>query len=144
MRSFKLPSGSIAFIDTNIWLYSFIKSQDEEKTKIAKAIISQTDIIISTQIVNELTVNLLKKASFSEQKIQELIHSLYRRYTVVELSPSILISASEIRSNFSFSFWDSIVAASAQDSEADFLISEDMQSGFKLNGKLTIQNPFLH
>ena len=43
---------NIFSVDTNIWLYSFIKSQDEEKSKIAKSIIAGSDIIISTQIIN--------------------------------------------------------------------------------------------
>ena len=90
-----------------------------------------------------MSVNLLKKANFSEGKIQELIQSLYKRYSVFELSTDVLVKASEIRANFSFSFWDSLVAASALDSEADYLISEDMQNGFKFEEKLTIINPFL-
>jgi len=89
-----------------------------------------------------MTVNLLKKASFSEEKVRELIRSLYKRYSIFELSSDILIKASEIRTNFSFSFWDSLVTASALDSEADYLISEDMQNGFKFEGNLTIINPF--
>lgn len=143
MKGINIQSESTYFVDTNIWLYSFIKSQDEEKSKIAKSIISGSDIIISTQIINEMCVNLLKKAKFSEGKIQKLIQSLYKRYTVFELSQDILIKASEIRTEFTFSFWDSIVVASALDSEADYLISEDMQNGFKLEDKLTIINPFL-
>ena len=143
MKGINIQSESTYFVDTNIWLYSFIKSQAGEKSKIAKSIISGSDIIISTQIINEICVNLLKKAKFSEGKIQKLIQSLYKRYTVFELSQDILIKASEIRTEFTFSFWDSIVAASALDSEADYLISEDMQNGFKLEDKLTIINPFL-
>ncbi len=90
-----------------------------------------------------MLVNLLRNVSFSEKKIQELFKSLYKRYTVLELSPDILIRASKIRAGFSFSFWDSMVAACAMDSEADYLISEDMQNGFQFEGKLTIINPFL-
>lgn len=48
-----------------------------------------------------------------------------------------------IRDKHSFSFWDSLVAASALDSEADYLISEDMQHGFVLENRLTIINPFV-
>ena len=59
-----------------------------------------------------------------------------------ELSQDILLKASKIRANQSFSFWDSVVAASALDCDADYLISEDMQDGFKLENKLTIINPF--
>ena len=91
-----------------------------------------------------MSVNLLKKANFSEEKIKNLIQSLYKRYSIFELSQDVLLKASEIRLNYSFSFWDSIVVSSALDSEADYLISEDMQNGFKFEDKLTIVNPFCH
>jgi predicted nucleic acid-binding protein len=115
MKEFKARSDSIYFIDTNIWLYSFIQSQHTKKTKIAGAIIQECDIVISTQIVNEMCVNLIKKAHFSESDIQKLITSLFRKFTILELSRSILSKASQIREKHSFSFWDSIVAASALD-----------------------------
>ena len=88
-------------------------------------------------------VNLIKKVNFSEGKIQNLIESLYRKYTVFELSQDILLKASKIRSKHNFSFRDSLVAASALDCDADYLISEDMQNGFNLENKLTIINPFV-
>jgi len=143
MRAFSLKTESTCFVDTNIWLYSFIDSQDEEKSEIAKQIILERDIVISTQIINEMSVNLLKKAKFTEERIQDLINSLYDRFSVFELLPDVLLKASKIRTDFSFSFWDSLVVASALDSEAGYLISEDMQNGFVLEGKLTIVNPFI-
>jgi len=142
MKDFNVQSDSIYFIDTNIWLYSFIQSQNREKTKIARAVIKECEIVINTQIINEICVNLIKKANFSEGRIQNLIESLFRKYTVFELSQDILLLASKIRTQHSFSFWDSVVAASALDCDADFLISEDMQDGFKLENELTIVNPF--
>jgi len=142
MKDFKVRLDSTYFIDTNIWLYSFIQSQNTEKTEIARAIIKECEIVISTQIINEVCVNLIKKVNLSEKKIQNLIESLHKKYTVFELSQDILLMASKIRTNHSFSFWDSIVAASALDCDADCLISEDMQDGFNLENKLTIINPF--
>lgn len=142
MKDFNIQPDSAYFIDTNIWLYSFIQSQNREKTKIAKTLIKECEIFISTQIINEMCVNLIKKVNFSEEKIQYLIESLYKKYTVFELSQDILLKASKIRVNHSFSFWDSVVAASALDCEADYLMSEDMQDGFNLENKLTIINPF--
>ena len=85
---------------------------------------------------------MIKKVNFSEKKIQNLIESLYRKFTVFELSQDILLKSSDIRANHTFSFWDSVVAASALDCDADYLISEDMQDGFTLEKKLTIINPF--
>ena len=142
MRGFNIQPDSTYFIDTNIWLYSFIQSQDTEKTEIARAIIKECEIVISTQIINEMCVNLIKKVNFLERKIQNIIESLYRKYTVFELSQDILLKASKIRANHSFSFWDSVVAATALDGDADYLISEDMQDGFNLENKITIINPF--
>ena len=139
MKDLDLFSGTVCFVDTNIWLYSFIKS---EKTDIAKNIIGLCDIVISVQVINEICVNLIKKAGFSEKSIFSLIESLYKRYSVSELSREILLQASSIRERYKFSFWDSIIAASALDSEADFLISEDMQNGFNFENKLRIINPF--
>ena len=142
MKDFNIKPDLTYFIDTNIWLYSFIQFRKTEKTEIARAIIKECEIVISTQIINEMCVNLIKKVSFSEGKIQNLIESLYRKYTVFELSQDVLLKASKIRANHSFSFWDSVVAASALDCDADYLISEDMQDGFNLENKLTIVNPF--
>jgi len=142
MKEFKIQHNSIYFIDTNIWLYSFIQSQNREKTEIAKTIIKECEIVISTQIINEMCVNLIKKVNFSEKKIQNLVQSLYRKFTVFELSQDILLKSSEIRANHTFSFWDSVVAASALDCDANYLISEDMQDGFNLENRLTIINPF--
>jgi predicted nucleic acid-binding protein len=142
MKEFKIQRNSIYFIDTNVWLYSFIQSQNREKTEIARNIIKECEIVISTQIINEMCVNLIKKVNFSEKKIQNLIESLYRKFTVFELSQDILLKSSDIRANHTFSFWDSVVAASALDCDADYLISEDMQDGFTLEKKLTIINPF--
>jgi predicted nucleic acid-binding protein len=143
MTDFNAQSDSTYFIDTNIWLYSFIQSQDIKKTEIARAVIKKCEVVISTQIINEICVNLIKKVNFSEGKVQHLIESLYKKYPVFELSQDILLKASTIRADKSFSFWDSIVAASALDCDANYLISEDMQDGFILENKLTIINPFI-
>jgi predicted nucleic acid-binding protein len=143
MKKFNIQPDSTYFIDTNIWLYSFIQSQNREKTKIARVIIKECEIFMSPQIINEICLNLIKKVNFSEGKIQNIIESIYRKYTVFELSQDILLKASKVRANHSFSFWDSLVTASALDCDADYLISEDMQNGFNIENKLTIINPFI-
>ncbi len=51
-----------------------------------------------------------------------------------------LIRASEIREYHNFSFWDSLVLASALYAGAEILYSEDMQDGFVIE-KTRIVNP---
>lgn len=49
------------FIDTNIWLYAFIRPSDHRKTTAAHTVIEETRIITSSQVINEVCVNLLKR-----------------------------------------------------------------------------------
>ncbi|MDY0223703.1 MAG: hypothetical protein RBR67_21475 [Desulfobacterium sp.] len=70
MGVFKIDEEATYFVDTNIWLYAFIQSQDVEKNRVARGVIEECEIAISTQIINEMCVNLIKKMAFSEIKIQ--------------------------------------------------------------------------
>ncbi|XUP03992.1 hypothetical protein RVR34_00890 [Microcystis aeruginosa FBCC-A68] len=48
------------FVDSNIWLYAFSTDKKEESKRIlAKQLIKEKSIIISTQIINEVSCNLL-------------------------------------------------------------------------------------
>ena len=98
------PSG---FIDTNIWLYAFIRADDPGKSAIASKLIVDVEPVISTQIINEVCVNLLRKTVFSEDQIAQLIEAFYGKYRVVELALSALLEASRLRKAYSLSFWDS-------------------------------------
>jgi predicted nucleic acid-binding protein len=129
-------------IDTNIWLYAFLETQGNEKSAMARSIIRAKDITISTQIINEVCVNLIKKVQISEENIQKLIISFYEKYPVIEITKGILLKASELRGQNKLSFWDSVIVASALYSNIDILYSEDMQDGFMVENKLKIVNPF--
>ena len=96
------------FVDTNIWLYAFIEGQDRQKTARAKGLLEASHtIIVSAQVINEVCVNLLKKAQFAEQQVQQLIESFYVKYMVIELSKTLLLKALALRVQYTFSFWDS-------------------------------------
>lgn len=131
------------FIDSNIWLYAFINNSEEEhKSEIAKNIIAANNITISTQVINEVSVNLIKKAKFSESDIQELVQDFYFNYRVIDIDSTILINASKLRQNYCFSYWDSLIVASALKASAKILYSEDMQNGLIVDKSLTVVNPF--
>ena len=43
---------ALCFIDSNVWLYAFIESQDEDKSRIARELIENNQPAISVQIIN--------------------------------------------------------------------------------------------
>ena len=136
-----MPGKSIAFIDTNIWLYAFLVTDQSEKSSRAKELIQQAEPMLSAQVVNEICVNLIKKAGFSEEQISQLIEALYEKYPIVETDESILLTASQLRQEYAFSFWDSMIVACALAANAEILYSEDMQNGLVIRGVLQIINP---
>ncbi len=127
------------FIDSNIWLYAFIETPD--KSLIAKSLVKEANITISTQVINEVCVNLIKKALYPEEKTRNLIESFYNKYNILEITREILLKASDIRNHHKFSFWDSLILASALVGGCDILYSEDMQTDFFMENTRII-NPF--
>jgi predicted nucleic acid-binding protein len=131
------------FIDTNIWLYAFTVGDDPEKTVRAKTLIeTQSAVFVSTQVINEVCANLIRKTRFSEPQIQQLTESFYAKYVVVEFSKPVLLKASGLREQHALSFWDSLIVASALATNATVLYSEDMQDGLVVENRLRIVNPF--
>ncbi|PZV18134.1 MAG: PIN domain nuclease [Leptolyngbya sp.] len=130
------------FVDSNIWLYAFNRRQDEAKHQIAKAMVAEPGLLVSTQVINEVCKNLLQKASFSEARISKVVTAFYKRCQVTHLSKEILLRASALRTRYQFSFWDSLICAAALSAGATIFYSEDMQDGLIIENHLTVTNPF--
>ncbi len=130
------------FIDSNIWLYAFVEQGEPQKQAVAGQLLTQPAVVVSTQIVNEVCVNLLKKAGFTEEQIGRLIRSFYRRYSVTAIDGATMLAATELRGRYSFSFWDSLVVAAALQTGCELLYTEDMQHGLLIDDRLRIVNPF--
>lgn len=65
-------SGKPYFLDSNVWLYRLLDNQSleaeerERKHTIASSLTEVQDIITSTQVINEVCANALRKAAFTE------------------------------------------------------------------------------
>jgi predicted nucleic acid-binding protein len=137
-------AATLSFIDTNIWLYGFIEREQEDKSRRARDLIVNSQPVISVQIINEVCVNLIKKAGFSESQISQLITSFFENYQVIELEQETLMTASELRLHYAVSFWDSLVIASALQAQVSVLYSEDLQHEQVIEDRLKIINPFVN
>lgn len=129
------------FLDTNILLYAF-STQDEKKHIIARSLVL-SDAVISVQVINEVTVNLLKKFSFNEDQVQRFLQSSYGRYQIAELTYEVFLKASTLRKNYLLSYYDSVIVATALLSGCNILYSEDMHHELTLEKQLKVINPFI-
>jgi len=83
---------------------------------------------------------LLNKVS--EIKIRQIIQEFYQGCIVIEIDYNIIVIASDLRTQYNLSFWDSLIVASSLSAGANILYSEDMQDGLIISQQLTIINPF--
>lgn len=128
------------FIDTNIILYAISKN-DVFKHEIAKPIILK-EATISAQVINEACVNLIKKLNFTEDLVQKFIDSSYHRFNVIELTRNVFFRASELRTKYNFSYYDSVIVSAALIANCTILYSEDMQNDLVVDNQLKVINPF--
>jgi predicted nucleic acid-binding protein len=132
-------TNSLYFCDSNIWLYRLLidpecnDAAERRKRNLAAALTSRENILISTQIINEVCAVLSKKAKISEVQIRQIIQEFYDGCLVIQLDRNIILRASD---------WDSLIVASALAADANILYSEDMQDGLIISHQLTLINPF--
>lgn len=130
-------------IDSNVWLYAFMKG-NEQRVSTATNIIEQSEpIILSTQIVNEVCFVLLRKNKAKNTTLANYIDYFYSEHRVTILDEVILKTASKLRIEHHFSFWDSLIVASAINNRCSILYSEDMQHDYVIENTRII-NPFLN
>jgi predicted nucleic acid-binding protein len=115
--------------------------EDIRKYSLETQLIGSVDLIVSTQVINEVCSVLVRKAAFTEIQVRQVIQEFYDSCFVVELNAEILLNASNLRIRYGFSFWDGLIVASALSASASLLYSEDMQDGLVVE-QLTIVNPF--
>jgi len=136
-------SGRKIFLDSNIWLYAFIKGPlVGEKNAIAGELARKTGLVVSYQVINEVCTNLLRKGAFGEDKIREVIDDFFTECTVSALNQDSLTNASLLREKHDFSFWDSLLISAALIENVTTFYSEDMHDGMIVSGRMQIVNPF--
>ena len=98
---------------------------------------------MSSQVINEVVSNLIRKNIESESFVRDLVEDLYSDYPVLEILREDIQTASELREEYHFSYWDSLIVATALRANAEILFSEDMQDGLRIRNRMTIRNPFV-
>lgn len=126
------------FVDTNILVYALL---DESPKQRAALDLLQSGCVISTQVLNEFTNVARKKAKLEWQEIQDLSNAIQSLAETVPLDVVTHNRALTIAQTYGFSFYDSLIVAAAQKSGCNFLFTEDMQHGQKIE-TLMISNPF--
>ena len=132
------------FVDTNILMYAHDTSAGPKHER-ARAIVEELwrdrTGVVSTQVLQELSVNLRRKAGrpLDTKATRELVVDYLTWQVEVNGGDSIL-EALDLETRYQISFWDALVLQAAQASGAAILYSEDLSHG-QTYGSVRVINP---
>jgi len=127
-----------AFLDTNLLIYA---QSADQKGEIARQAILDGGTI-SVQVINEFSAVLRRKFRLEWREIAAAVADVRAALDPVRpVGIDTWTAAVALAQQHRFSFYNSLILASALDAGCDTLLTEDLQAGRRIEG-LVIVNPF--
>jgi predicted nucleic acid-binding protein len=139
---------TLFFLDTNIFVYALLASEPLKKQRalqlVEQALATHTGCT-SYQTIQEFANVATRKFAqrFTPEQCQQFITAAMQPINRVASSAELVQNALELQAETRYSFYDSLVLASALQADADMLYTEDLQHNQLIRGTLRIVNPFL-
>ena len=132
-----------AFLDSNIFIYSFL-NQDVAKKSVAAKIVAQSvrdrNGYVSLQVANEFCNVMTKKSAKTADEISQALQVL-DKLNFVQASTVTVRKALEIKDRYDIQFYDALIVAAAVASGCDLILTEDLNDGQMYCGIKAV-NPF--
>lgn len=133
-----------SFLDTNILVYAHDSTQGakhEQAQALVETLWESGDGILSTQVLQELCINLRRKSSrpLSVEETRKVIGD-YSTWKIVVNTAESVLQALDFESLYQISFWDALIVQAATSSEAKIIYSEDLGDG-QTYGAVRVVNP---
>lgn len=134
---------SKVFIDSNFFIYLLNKYEKEKRRQCAALLLEleeTSSIVISTQVVKEVSAVLLRKYHYPVDDLKVLLSQM-ERFEVVETPMSVIRNGIDIMQSYQLSFWSALICAAAHQAKCTAIVTEDMNDGQKILG-MKIRSPF--
>jgi predicted nucleic acid-binding protein len=129
------------FIDTNLLIH-LATSATEKSGTISTLIAENKNTLISVQVLNEFAAACFKKNLLSADEIHRYVIEFNLYFTVADINFKTISEGFEIKKRYKYSWYDSLLLATALLNNCSVFYSEDMQHKQKIGNKLAIINPF--
>jgi predicted nucleic acid-binding protein len=131
-----------AFFDTNILAYAADSNGPEQaKRDIARALMLNRAIVVSTQVMVELYSVMRRKLHYAADTAQSWVRSL-KDETVIVLSPEDVLDGLTLSQRYEISPFDGLIVQAAKRADLDILYTEDLSHG-QTYGSVRVCNPFI-
>jgi predicted nucleic acid-binding protein len=128
-----------SFLDSNIVLY--LASEDLAKADRAQELVAEGGTI-SVQVLHEIANVSRRKMGLSWAETRNFLLMIRRLLEVKPITIEIHDVGISLAGRYQLSVYDSMIVSAALSVECDILLSEDLQDGLLINGRLRVLNPF--
>jgi predicted nucleic acid-binding protein len=128
-----------SFLDSNIVLY--LASEDLLKADRAQELVAEGGTI-SVQVLNEIANISRRKMGLSWAEARNFLLMIRGLLKVEPITIEIHDVGISLAERYQLSVYDSMIVSAALSAECDTLLSEDLQNGLLINGRLRVLNPF--
>jgi predicted nucleic acid-binding protein len=138
-----MPAAERFFVDSNVLLY---RVDPVERPKRQRAGIWLDRLWeggagrVSWQVLHEFYWNAVKKMGLAPDRGREMVEDL-AQWRPVDTSIGLIQQAWHWVDSAQLPYWDALIVAAAERSGAQYLLSEDFQTGRRF-GEVRVVNPF--
>jgi predicted nucleic acid-binding protein len=128
-----------AFLDSNVLVYAFAA---DARAVSAQALLAG-EWTTSVQVLNEFANVARRKLGRSWPEIREALDTIRAAAAeIIAVDIQIHMEALRLAERHGSSLFDALILAAALRANCETLWSEDMQDGMRIDGRLTVRNPF--
>lgn len=130
-------------LDTNVLAYAEGTNGTEMKARALTLLreLPPSSIVLPVQTLGELFNVLTRKAKRPAARARNAVLSWRDAYPLIDTSPAVMVSATDLATDHQLGIWDAVVLAAAAEAGCRLVLSEDLQEGFTWRG-VTVANPF--
>ena len=133
-------SDAESFFDTSILLYML--SSEAEKADRVESLLAASGVI-SVQVLNEFAAIAIRKLAMPLDDVREILDTVRSICHTAPLTVDDHDRAGLVMEHYKFSFYDSVIVASALQAGCKILYTQDLQHGQVIDQRLRVVNPFL-
>lgn len=131
-----------AFLDTNVLVYLY-SEDDDKKRDAAQNLLNEFKCVTSLQTFNEISNVWFRKFNLDSARIEEHLDNIELVCDdILPINRATINSALALKDRYGFSYYDSLILASALEGDCNVIFTEDMNDSQVINNSLTIINPF--
>lgn len=131
-----------SFLDSNIVIYLYSNDEPIKRALCEQFLNQPENISISTQVLNEFIHVFRHKRKIDIEQIRKAIKELAELFTIASITPNTIENALSIADKYHYSYFDSLIIASAIEYQCNILYTEDLHANQLIEKTLKIVNPF--